>query len=73
VGVSVTRFIMSKQPILPKFLTVEEVAELLRVEKRTVYEWVSRGLIPYRKAGNRTIFLLDEILDWTVPEAKKAS
>lgn len=49
----------------PQFLTVEEVAELLRVSPRSVYDWVSQGQIPFRKAGRRTIFLLDEILQWT--------
>jgi excisionase family DNA binding protein len=53
----------------PKFLTVDEVAELLRVKKRTVYAWVSQGVLPFRKAGNRTIFLLDEIMEWTNPVA----
>jgi excisionase family DNA binding protein len=56
---------MSNQISLPQFLTVEEVAELLRVSPRSVYDWVSQGVIPYHKAGRRTIFLLDEILDWT--------
>ena len=49
----------------PQFLTVEEVAKLLRVSPRSVYDWVSQGQIPFRKAGRRTIFLLDEILKWT--------
>jgi excisionase family DNA binding protein len=52
----------------PKFLEVKEVAILLRVSRRTVYDWVSQGRIPYRKAGDRTIFLLDEILEWTKPD-----
>jgi excisionase family DNA binding protein len=51
--------------VQPKFLNVKEVAELLRIKTRTVYEMVSQGGIPYRKAGDRTIFLLDEILEWT--------
>ena len=55
----------------PKFLNVKEVAELLRIKTRTVYEMVSQGRIPYRKAGDRTIFLLDEILEWTKPNAKR--
>ena len=55
----------------PKFLNVKEVAELLRIKTRTVYEMVSQGRIPYRKAGDRTIFLLDEILEWTRPDAKR--
>jgi excisionase family DNA binding protein len=56
---------MSSQVIRPQFLTVDEVAELLRVSPRSVYDWVSNGQIPFHKAGRRTIFLLDEILEWT--------
>ena len=55
----------------PKFLNVKELAQLLRIKTRTVYERVSQGRIPYRKAGDRTIFLLDEILEWTRPNAKR--
>jgi len=46
-------------------LTVEEVATMLRIKVRTVYEMVSQNRIPYRKVGRRTVFLLDEILEWT--------
>jgi excisionase family DNA binding protein len=56
------------QPNRPQFLTVKEVAELLRLKPRTVYEMVSERRIPFRKAGDRTIFLLDEILKWTKPD-----
>jgi putative molybdopterin biosynthesis protein len=56
---------MGSEVSLPQFLTVEEVAELLRVSPRSVYDWVSQGIIPFHKAGRRTIFLLDEILAWT--------
>lgn len=52
----------------PQFLDVKEVAEMLRAKPRTIYDWVSQGRIPYRKAGDRTIFLLDEILEWTKPD-----
>ena len=51
----------------PKFLNVKELSELLRLKTRTIYDMVSQGRIPYRKAGDRTIFLLDEILEWTKP------
>jgi hypothetical protein len=34
-------------------------------------EWVSQRRIPFRKAGDRTIFLLDEILKWTSPNEKR--
>ena len=56
---------------LPKFLNVREVAALLRVSQRTVYDWVSQRRIPFRKAGDRTIFDRDEILRWTRAEAEE--
>ena len=52
----------------PRFLTVEELAQMLRVEVRTVYSWVSQEKVPFRKAGRRTIFLIDEILEWTAQQ-----
>lgn len=61
----------SSNDVRPEFLNVKELAELLRIKTRTVYEMVSQGRIPYRKAGDRTIFLLDEILEWTRPNAKR--
>ena len=61
----------SSNEVRPQFLNVKEIAELLRIKTRTVYEMVSQGRIPYRKAGDRTIFLLDEILEWTRPNAKR--
>lgn len=54
----------------PRFLDVKELAEMLRLKTRTIYDMVSQGRIPYRKAGDRTIFLPDEILEWTKPGDK---
>ena len=56
-----------------KFLTVDEVAELLRAEPETIRNWVSQDRIPYRKAGGKVLFLLEEILEWTVPTSRKHS
>jgi len=39
----------------PKFLNVKELAEMLRLKTRTIYDMVSQGRIPYRKAEDRTI------------------
>lgn len=50
---------------LPRFLKVEEVADLLRCKKRTIYDMVEQERIPYRKVGGRLLFDLDEIIDWT--------
>ena len=53
------------------FLDVEETAELLRVKPTTVSTWNSKGLIPVRYAGGRPVFLLSELLNWTLPENDK--
>jgi excisionase family DNA binding protein len=53
------------------FLEVDEAAELLRVKTKTVQQWVSDDKIPFRRAGGRVIFLLSELLDWTLPENDK--
>jgi excisionase family DNA binding protein len=55
------------------FLEVPEVAQLLRVEVKTVQQWVSSGKIPHRKANGRVIFLLPELLHWTLPPNDKQS
>lgn len=49
------------------FLDVDEVAALLRVESKTIRSWVSANKIPYRKANGKVIFLLSEVLLWTLP------
>ena len=60
--------------IRPQFLKVPEVAELLRVKPRTIYEMVARELIPYRKPRGSSIlrFELDEILAWTKRRDEKS-
>jgi excisionase family DNA binding protein len=51
----------------PHFLKVAEVAELLKVKPRTIYEMVAQNRIPYRKPPGSNIlrFDLEEILEWT--------
>jgi len=53
------------QKALPRFLTVDEVAGLLRCKKRTIYDMVEQGRIPYRKVGGRLLFDADEMIEWT--------
>lgn len=56
-----------KMPASPRFLKVVEVAELLKVRPRTIYEMVAQNRIPYRKPPGSNIlrFDLEEILEWT--------
>jgi excisionase family DNA binding protein len=50
-----------------QLLKVRDVAQLLNVKPRTIYEMVAQHRIPYRKPPGSNIlrFDLDEILEWT--------
>ena len=50
-----------------QLLKVNDVAQLLNVKPRTIYEMVAQHRIPYRKPPGSNIlrFDLDEILEWT--------
>ena len=45
-------------------LNVDEVAELLRVGRNTVYEAANRGEIPHRRVGRRLIFSRAAVMEW---------
>jgi excisionase family DNA binding protein len=51
----------------PQFLKVPELAAMLKVKPKTIYEMVAQGRIPYRKPPGSNIlrFDLDEIIAWT--------
>jgi len=52
---------------LPVYLTLKEVASLLKVKPRTIYAWVSDGRIPFERKGGLLRFRLDSILAWNEP------
>ena len=56
---------MERLPGLPQFLTVEEVAELLRCKPSTIYQLVHKRRIPFRKRGRQLLFEAREIDRWT--------
>lgn len=47
-----------------ELLTIEEVAKMLRVSERTVYEWAQKGEIPAGKFGSAWRFKRTEISKW---------
>ena len=57
----------SALPNRPQFLKVPELAAMLKVKPKTIYEMVAQGRIPYRKPAGSNIlrFDLDEIIAWT--------
>ena len=54
-------------PSRPQLLKVPDVAALLNVRPRTIYEMVAQGRIPYRKPRGSNVlrFDLEEIVEWT--------
>ena len=53
----------------PAFLTTREVAELLRVKERKVYDLAAAGEIPHRRVTGKLLFPKDEIAAWISGEA----
>jgi excisionase family DNA binding protein len=60
-----TNLAQPKEP--PIYLTLKEVAELLRVKPRTVYAWVSDNRIPFKRKGSLLRFRLDAVVAWNEP------
>lgn len=45
-------------------LSADEVAALLRVDRKTVYDYAGRGVIPHRRLGKRLLFSREAIMAW---------
>ena len=50
-----------RPPLKPEYLDIIDVSKILKVEQKTVYNWVWAGKIPYLKANDRLLFLREEI------------
>ena len=48
-------------PLKPEYLDIIDVSKILKVEQKTIYNWVWAGKIPYLKANGRLLFLQKEI------------
>lgn len=48
-------------PLKTEYLDIIDVSKILKVEQKTIYNWVWAGKIPYLKANGRLLFLREEI------------
>jgi excisionase family DNA binding protein len=64
-GNASTNLVQAQIP--PTYLTLKEVADLLRVKPRTVYAWVSDNRIPFERKGSLLRFRLDAVVAWNEP------
>ena len=56
---------------VPQYLTVSEVATMLRLTPKGIYKMVNEKRIPFRKAGAQLLFNPKEIDEWTKSSADK--
>jgi hypothetical protein len=50
-----------RPPLKPEYLDIIDVSKILKVEQKTIYNWVWAGKIPYLKANGRLLFLRERI------------
>ncbi len=55
-----------------RFLTIEDVADMLQVTRTTVYNLKKKGL-PYIKIGKNIRFSQDEVVSWVMDNARESS
>lgn len=46
--------------------TADELAELLGIDRKTVYDFATRGEIPCKRLGRRILFSRSAIAEWLV-------
>ncbi len=48
-----------------RLMTMEEVGNLMGLDRSTIYAWKRKGLLPHYKIGKRAVrFKMSEILRW---------
>jgi len=48
-----------------RFLTMQQVGDLIGVDRSTIYNWKRKGVLPHYKVGKRAVrFKLAEVLQW---------
>jgi predicted DNA-binding transcriptional regulator AlpA len=54
---------------LPEILTAKELEAFLRIDVKTIYGYVQRGLIPYIRIQSNLRFRKQEVLDWIASQS----
>ena len=49
---------------VPEMLTAKDLEALLKIDVKTIYGYVQRGLIPYVRIQSNVRFLKSEIVKW---------
>lgn len=54
----------NRSEAIPEFLTARELEAILKIDAKTIYTYVQKGLIPYVRIQRNVRFSKREILDW---------
>ena len=49
---------------MDELLSLTDVCQRYRASKSTVYQWTSKGLIPYLKIGGKILFNVKDLEKW---------
>lgn len=69
------------QPALPApepvpvsdIMTADEVADFLRLDRKTIYDYAGRGEIPCQRLGKRLLFSRAALVSWLASCSKRSS
>jgi excisionase family DNA binding protein len=53
----------------PEILTARELEALLRIDVKTIYGYVQRGLIPYVRIQSNLRFRKQDVLEWIASQS----
>ena len=54
---------------MPEILTAKELEAFLRIDVKTIYGYVQRGLIPYIRIQSNLRFRKQDVLDWIASQS----
>jgi excisionase family DNA binding protein len=49
---------------LPEMLTAKDLEALLQIDRKTIYSYAERGLIPYIRIESNVRFSKHQVLEW---------
>ena len=63
-NVAIVLPLLRENAVMERLLTVDQVSEILRVERSTVYRWVHYDFIPHMKLGGAVRFDEKSVRRW---------
>ena len=49
--------------VMPRYLTIEEAAVLCKCSKRTIQDWMSKGIVETKRIGGQVLIVADSIIN----------